>query len=375
MKKTLLRMLSMMAAAATLLLFGCSAPPPPPTTDIKKPETTPIPYEELFQGTPEETPDLSADDVFSVWLPYWDREDALLEIDACSHKAEDIIPFAVIMAGADNTPLVLEDMHDTIVEAIEKHGERKNVFLSFTNDVLFEDGTIIQKDLDILRKVLRDEAAMDALIDQLLSLCAEYGVRGIEIDYENIDRFDEDLLSQYLVFIERLYARTKELKMRLRVVIGVFPATYAVFPAGPEYVIMCYNLFGTHSGPGPKADYAFLANAYANNKALPGEVTMAFSTGGFDWVSDGTITGLTEVQAMKLAQDMQIAADDILRDEASGVCRFTFTDAEGLFHEVWYADGETLLSWIALARDYGYHSFAIWRLGGNVNSELKTITQ
>ena len=32
----------------------------------------------------------------------------------------------------------------------------------------------------------------------------------------------------------------------------------APYSVGPEYMVMLYNLYGLHSGPGPKADGPFI---------------------------------------------------------------------------------------------------------------------
>ncbi|MDD3920779.1 MAG: hypothetical protein PHO41_06395, partial [Eubacteriales bacterium] len=274
--KSAKRMITLLLAAAFTAAGLCGCVSQPSATEIKKPEptSTPIPYEELFAGTPEETPDLTPEEVYSAWIPYWDSADAIQEVGSCSELVRDIIPFAVII-DSNGKPYFLEEMEQTVVQVIEKFGDSKNIFLSFTNDVIQDNGAVVQKDLDILRRILKDEASIDKNIDQLLAACAEYDIDGIEIDYENLDKFDEDMMSQYLLFIERLYARTRKVGLRLRVVVGVYPVTYATFPKGPEYVVMCYNLFGFHSGPGPKANKAFLSTSYASNQALPGKVSMA----------------------------------------------------------------------------------------------------
>jgi hypothetical protein len=133
---------------------------------------------------------------------------------------------------------------------------------------------------------------------------------------------------------------------------------------------MCYNLYGTHSGPGPKADRNFLQSVFAVNRALPGQPSIAFATGGFDWGEDGTVVSLTQSDAVAIQEGNGISTERISRDSESAVLYFSYYDLAGLSHEVWYADGETLAFWRSLALDAGYISFDLFRLGGNALTDL-----
>ena len=88
--------------------------------------------------------------------------------------------------------------------------------------------------------------------------------------------------------------------IRLRVVLPWDAPKYAALPAGPEYTVMCYNLFGYHSGPGPKADVPFLTETCALYQNQPYTTRMAFANGGFAWRDSG-ISALTQTEAEALA--------------------------------------------------------------------------
>ena len=135
---------------------------------------------------------------------------------------------------------------------------------------------------------------------------------------------------------------------------------YAALPVGPEYTVMCYNLYGYHSGPGPKADLDFLKTTCELYAALPVKARMAFATGGFDWHGD-QIDALTQAQAVALLNDAQATPT---RDANSAALTATFT-ADGETHEVWYADAQTLAAWRDACAAYGFTGFDLFRLGGN----------
>ena len=310
---------------------------------------------------------------YSGWVPYWDYTDSLLEIPMYGDSLTDVIAFAVIFRGEDNALLFLDAMTETVTRLRSAYSDKKTIYLSVTNDVQFEDGTILQKDTDVLRRIFATDKTMDAHIDELLSAVENYGTDGLEIDYEAI-RKDRELWSLFVTFIERLYARTQHAGLPLRVAIGSSDVHYAEFPTGPEYVVMCYNLFGMHSKAGPKADALFLRKTFADNRSLPGKVSMAFANGGFDWGSDGKCTSVTQEKALALMNLHSVDQGQLRRDSTSRSLTFSY-NTDGVAHEVWFADQETLTYWISLARESGYDSFAIWRFGGNVDSEIQQIIQ
>jgi len=307
-----------------------------------------------------------------MWIPYWDYAAAIGELPFCSGNTTALIGFGAIFDAQDRVRMV-PDMVSTsgVLRSFQKEGT--DIYLSFVNDIELATGGYSNKEWKLLERLFLDEASMDAHIADVLSVAAEYGVDGIEIDYENVEDGGDALWQPFVRFIEKLYAQTEPLGLKLRVVLGWNFAQYASFPSGPEYVVMCYNLYGYHSGPGPKADANFLSDVYSINQSLPGRAVMAFATGGFDWASDGSITALTERQAGRLLGGADTLIASAERDEASRCMRFTYTK-DGKTHEVWYADMDTLLYWRQLGIEAGYRDFALFRLGGNQPSTLRAFT-
>src|SRR5690554_6797642 len=115
---------------------------------------------------------------------------------------------------------------------------------------------------------------------------------------------------------------------------------------------MCYNLYGYGTEPGPKADIQFLEELIQKMKVLPGEVSFALATGGFNFNENGEITSINEIHAIELLNIYDIIP---VRDEDSGSMVFRYTDEVNLAHEVWYADERTIELWsevIGQAGDY-----------------------
>ena len=234
-------------------------------------------------------------------------------------------------------------------------------YLSFTNDVHHADGSATQKDPKFLQDLWSDSERTEETAAEMLTLTKSMGADGIEIDFENIKELE--LWTNYIRFLELIWDKAQAEKLSMRVVLSVSaPVEDLNFPVGPEYSVMCYNLYGTHSGPGPKADTDFLKNTAEKFLKLQ-HISYALATGGFEWNDDGTVTrSLTQEAAEALAEEF---ACKPTRDKPSGALYYTFHD-DGKKFTVWYADEQTLAAW--QNEILGVNSeaeFDLWRVGGN----------
>ena len=296
----------------------------------------------------------------SVWLPYWDADAALEEARAFSDDVEALVCFEAFFD--ESGEIVLPPGSETILAETQAYSVP--VYLSLVNDVQQADGSIVQKSRDFLEGNLTTPSARSAHIAQIMRLIRSTGVSGLEIDYENFKK-DTELWSAFTVFLRQLYAILSHNGISLRVVMECGAPKYAAFPEGPVYICMCYNLYGYHSGPGPKADIAFLKELGESWKAVPGEVHMAFASGGFLWAGDKVEKALTEQAA---AQWLEANRAEASRDPDSGALRAVVRS--GKKYTVWYADGETLRVWRDTLRAAGYSHFDLFRLGGNSSDSL-----
>ena len=305
-----------------------------------------------------------AERTYGAWLPYWEIDASLDEAQALDGRLDTAIAFAAILDENDRPFLLGEAEELLLAMNMQLGGTGTRVLLSVVNDVQVREGEYENKSTEPLRRLFADEESMDAHIGRLLRLVDAYGLDGLEIDYENLQD-DAGLWAQYADFIGRLYEKMAAEGLTLRIVLSWDAPRYVQLPAGPEYTVMCYNLYGYHSGPGPKADYAFLDETAALYQEVPGEVRMAFATGGFDWVGDSVDRALTQQEAEQILREQGVTP---IRDEESGAL-YVHYQREGEAHTVWYADAVTLSLWCGRMEEQGYHSFDFFRLGGNVLSD------
>ncbi len=216
--------------------------------------------------------------------------------------------------------------------------------------------------------MLSSEEARKEHADTILSMVRQGGYDGIEIDYEAIKK-DDILWGYFISFIKRLYTQASEENIRVRIVLepGV-PIENLTLPAGPEYVLMCYNLYGYGTGPGPKADKKFLLKMIDKMKGISGKVGFAVATGGFDFYDGNQAEQITEEGALKLIEENKAVPE---RDEDSYSMVFTYKDREGRLHEVWYADETTIKAWSDIIKESGNYGISLWRMGGNVITDIQ----
>ena len=299
---------------------------------------------------------------WSTWLPYWKQQEALFEARELSNTMEAFVAFEAMFDDKGN--IIVPEETEELLEELSDSG--REVYLSLVNDIRQKDGSYAQKSKDFLQKTYASERNIDTHVVKILNLADRYKPDGIEIDYENI-RKDTSLWEDHAQMISRLQEGLRQRGMKLRVVVEWMAGSVAELPEGPEYVVMCYNLYGSHSGPGPKADAQFLSQCAEASRGLPGAVNMAFAGGGFEWVNGKVSRQLTQLEAEAALEVRGVICE---RDGDSGALKGIFSE-NGQTHEIWYADGETLAIWRDVMKDAGYTRFSLWSLAGNDVENLR----
>ncbi|RUS49090.1 glycosyl hydrolase family 18 protein [Cohnella sp. AR92] len=344
-----LAVLAILAIAAWLLL---------------RPEGKEASQEKVPLGAPDIQPELSA------WLADWHWEAGLEDLDRSADGLDSLQVFAAYFDESDRLKFT-EDFAEGFPNIRKRMDQAAGVRLDLTlvNDIIREDGSESQKDPELTSRLLATEESRTRHIEEIAAAVEQYGFDGVELDYEKVKAGDWDKL---ISLIEELQKRLSELGKTLRVVLEPrAPLEKIQLPEGPTYVMMAYNLYGSHSGPGPKADDTFIAKLADRMERVPRPRHIALSAGGFDWTGVGDsrtesestgkpVKGITERTAADLAKRNPSKP---VRDPDSGVLHFEYADDEGVPHAVWYADGETLEHWAAEAREGDIQGIAIWRLG------------
>ena len=312
--------------------------------------------EEVLSASKVSIPD------FGVWYPYWDYDTATAELDNYGARVNTICFFAAYY-DVNNKAFIPEDTRSTFAQ-LNGSGRLggKNTYLTFVNDKLLNQGSSL-KDTALLYELIGDSDRAAAHADEIISLTRSLGCQGIEIDYEAIKK-DKALWGLFNSFVNILSEKAAAQGMPLRIVFEPSaPISEFGWSSYPEYVMMCYNLHGYGTAPGPKANNEWLKGLCDKMKTLPGTVNMAFANGGFDFSANGDVKQIDYRDAAALIAAHSASAQ---RDPASAAMYFTYTDESGTGHEVWYADEETITTWTGVVNSCGISRVTIWRLGGNI---------
>ena len=305
---------------------------------------------------------------YSAWITYWDAKNGEKELLQIKSKIDNLSYFAAYFG--ENDKLIVPKNIKQLKKNFDKKRLKQKSYLTFVNDVKLPNDQILLKDIDLLRRLFATDESIYKHIESIIKIAKEASYDGIEIDYERI-WVDENVGIKFSVFINILAQECIKNNLALRVVLepGI-PFEKNIFANGPEYVVMMYNLYGTHSGPGPKADRSFIKRVIDKMQWLPEEKAVAFSNGGCIWGTDGSKKFITQEEAEALAEKYK---PEIEIDTESAAKYFQYNGENGYLYTVWYADSQTINFWIATARANGISNVSIWRLGGNVKiEELKT---
>ncbi len=364
MKKVTLLLLSILAGC--LLFSGCKNP----DADYHVPEY-PIEKEEETENNPamevQET-ELPKEEEIFLWLAYWNYAGYEKEMTCLGKDNKAVSVFGVLFDAAQDAPFMTPETEELLKKVMSSKKEDEKIYLSFINDLRLFDGSYSNKDPELLARLFLQEEDRKQHVQEIVDLALSSKVDGVEIDYENLKK-NEALWEPFCLFLTLLKEKCDEQGLLLRVVLGAYDVDKAAFPKGIEYAVMCYNLYGTHSGPGPKADVAFLKETFQRCQNLQGDVSAAFSSGGFIWADGKCEKAVTEKEAVELYASLGEGASSLIRDSASGALSFTY-EKDGVVREVWYADGETLSLWKDTARECGITKFSLWKAGGNVERSL-----
>lgn len=293
----------------------------------------------------------------SAWVVDWDLEQGLDEVK--EYNLSSVQLFAAYF-DEDGDLFLPQNLID-IIENKDKIKENNKLYITVVNDIVKNDGSSIQKDSKIIKDILLQKERREYHINQLVKLVCEGGFNGLDLDYEKID---SELWNEYANFIDELGKELKKNKKELRVILEPrSPIDKVNLPKEYEYVMMAYNLYGYHSGPGPKADKEFIKELSKKVNDNLDNARMAFSLGGFDWCEDGKIKALTYVDANNLAKEND---SKLNRDKDSGVLYFDYIDSNGKKHSVWYSDNETIRIWKETSKENHINKFALWRLGKSI---------
>jgi hypothetical protein len=288
-----------------------------------------------------------------AWAVYFDGDRGLAELQQHGGLFDRVSLFAYEL-DSNGSPVSAPGMEQMLVRFLRLAGEKQfDAWVTVVNDVRYGSDSVVAKDSTLVHELLADSVRRQTHARELAVRASDAGFQGLHLDYEQISSSDS---SEYRAFITELDAELRRRGLELEVVVepgrGPLPA-----PASANVVVMAYDLFGTHSGPGPRSTPTFVTELGARAAVdHDSAAALAVAVRGFAWSPDGEVNSLDWSDGQQRA-----AAAPSSRRNSDDVPSASLGDGT----EIWFEDKASLISKWRAAWEAGFRRLAIWRLGGN----------
>jgi spore germination protein YaaH len=319
----------------------------------------------------------------AAWMPTsWDAARARGSWDAHHDHIQELSPvWYQLSAGGDGSLITYGGARDEALVAQAR--TQSTLVLPLINNHYADRGFDAAPVSAVIHDPARRAAHVAALVDETLA----YGYDGIDIDYESLNgHADREAFS---LFIEELaaalHAHGKLLSIAVHPKTGE-PGTWdgpqaqdwrRIGSAVDRFRVMTYGYHWGTSTAGPIAPLWWMEDVmgFATSVVSPNKVYVGLHFYGHDWVGS-----TSQSVTWESAQQLMSAHGAARQWQGDGGWRrpvaepwFTYTDAEGQVHQVWYADEASIRARLALVEQFGLGGVAIWRLGGEDGGNWRAI--
>jgi len=206
-----------------------------------------------------------------------------------------------------------------------------------------------------------DPATRDEIFARLAGLARKRSFSGYIFDFANLS---PAAMAGYPSFLRA--ARAVLSPAGVQVWSTVSPGSDGPLPAladaGDAVVLMAYDACWATSEPGPIAGEDWLEPVLAHRLAGvdPQKVVIALGSYGYDWPQGEAASPIGSDAAIALATR---TGAKVARDPVSREAHFSYADATGRRHDVWYLDGRSFALSRSAAAAFHPKGIALWRLG------------
>ncbi len=227
-------------------------------------------------------------------------------------------------------------------------------------------------------QALNEPAARETMIDQLVGLCESDGLQGIQIDFEGAPPAERE---PFTAFITALAARLHAIGDKVSTVVTAKTSNVTTGRAAmyndaalaevSDYVfVLDWGLHWTTSKPGGLAELPWFTKVadYAATMPNRNRFILGMPMYGLDWPNGGgpANPGTPLEYDNVVAEESQWATVGEWEPVAAEP-HFSYTDASGVPHAVWYMDQQALAVRTELAQSLGL-GIGLWHLGSEDQS-------
>ncbi|MBQ7821076.1 MAG: LysM peptidoglycan-binding domain-containing protein [Clostridia bacterium] len=257
---------------------------------------------------------------------------------------------------------------DELIDIARSYGTSPVMLVSS----LGEGGTFSN---ELVSVVLSNSAARENLIDNIVSTLVAKRYDAVDVDFEYILAQDREA---YIRFINDLRVAANE--RGKRVFVSLAPKTSADQPgllyeahdyralgsAADRALLMTYEWGYTYGPPmaiSPINKVSEVVN-YAKTEIPENKLVMGMPNYAYDWglpfiQGESAATALSNVAAVMLASDTD---SEIMFDETAQTPFFSYTDENGVRHEVWFEDARSVLAKLDLILSENLAGASVWQI-------------
>jgi spore germination protein YaaH len=235
----------------------------------------------------------------------------------------------------------------------------------------------------LVHHLLNDPQARITHIAAISALAESHLWAGIDLDYESLSGVDRDVYSR---FIRDLGEVLHQAHKRLSVTVHAKTAEpgdwsgaksedwRALGAAADEMRIMAYDHANDETPPGAIAPIGWVERTLqlAVTEIPRDKIILGVGAYGYDWNGEGRGKTAQWADAETIAKEH---AAVIHWDTRSQAPWFSYTDAQGQRHTLWYENARSMKTKLDLARRYTIAGVIMWRLGGEDPAIWKEILQ
>ncbi len=222
-------------------------------------------------------------------------------------------------------------------------------------------------DAQIVSSFLNNPYAQNRAIDNIHQTLGEWGMSGINLDFENVPAKDREALTSFVARLaERLRADNFTVTMAVPAKTTDNPTSNfsgafdyrALSQHADQLILMAYDQHWRNGSPGPVASVEWVEQViqYAVSQAPANKIVLGIPNYGYDWPQSGPATSMTYPQTMELAAKQGVSV------------RWHSTHKVPFFHhgndrQVWFENRYSIKYKLDLVNKYDLGGVALWRLG------------
>lgn len=323
-----------------------TAEQPETTTENQLDETDNINKEELSAS-------------LSAHLVWWDQDKGFQSIQDHSKLITSITPFWYELSTSGH----IEPFTGAADQEITDYLRSRNIKIVpiISNEFAQEP----------LSTILANSTQRESHIMAIVNLAIDEKYDGISLNYENLKAEDKKNFSTFVSELaQELHLNSKSLSVHVHAKtedIGTWNGPQSqdwsvIGEAADEVKIMAYDYHWSTSEPGAIAPPSWVEDVitYAVSVIPKEKIFIGMPLYGYDWVGEQA-TDLTYDKVEILLNLNNISASFSQTDKSP---YFIYSDTEGITHEVWFENADSLRYKLELAKNYAVGGVDFWRLGG-----------